>query len=394
MKKFIVNSSALLAAMTIAKKVISNNPSVPILEDFLFEVNEFGLTISGTDLQTTIAVPVTIERNNDTGPWAFVMPQTFLKYLATLDEQPLVIEWVEKTYQITVTEIEGTALYTGQPAGDFPKVPETPDKFFDADTQLLADMGSLLPILSNDELRPSMTGVCLTTNLGVTRLVGTNGHLLKTIDVLKLSDAAKEQHFIIPSKPVKILASFKFKQPTFLQCCTNDSKQNFSFCFRPNGVNHPITVTFRNIDETYPDFLAVIPTQHTVSFTAQVKELHKVIDKAVLFANKTTKAVVLDFRENKAKIRANDLDFEHSFTAPIEGSIFYLDQRTEFMIAFNADFLSLTLDNFKDEVHLHMVESNRALVIRKGRETALCMPVKLTDAYADVLKGIKEGAEK
>jgi DNA polymerase III subunit beta len=52
--KFVVSSSALLKQLSAISGVITTNPIVPILENFLFQINDGKLTITASDLQTSI----------------------------------------------------------------------------------------------------------------------------------------------------------------------------------------------------------------------------------------------------------------------------------------------------------------------------------------------------
>ena len=64
--KFIVNSSALLKQISSINGVITTNPVVPILENFLFEINDGILTVTASDLQTSIITEIAVE-SKETG---------------------------------------------------------------------------------------------------------------------------------------------------------------------------------------------------------------------------------------------------------------------------------------------------------------------------------------
>ena len=64
--KFIVSSSVLLKQLSSIQGVITTNPVVPILENFLFEINEGSLTVTASDLQTSIITELQVE-SSETG---------------------------------------------------------------------------------------------------------------------------------------------------------------------------------------------------------------------------------------------------------------------------------------------------------------------------------------
>jgi DNA polymerase-3 subunit beta len=59
--KFIVSSSALLKQLQSINGVVTNNPVVPILENFLFEIEEGKLTITASDLETSMMTELPVE---------------------------------------------------------------------------------------------------------------------------------------------------------------------------------------------------------------------------------------------------------------------------------------------------------------------------------------------
>ena len=59
--KFIVSSSALLKQLQQISGVINANTVLPILEDFLFEVEKNKLTVVATDLETVMRVQLELK---------------------------------------------------------------------------------------------------------------------------------------------------------------------------------------------------------------------------------------------------------------------------------------------------------------------------------------------
>ena len=59
--KFIVSSSALLKQLQLISGVINANTVLPILEDFLFDIETNKLTVVATDLETVMKVHLDIE---------------------------------------------------------------------------------------------------------------------------------------------------------------------------------------------------------------------------------------------------------------------------------------------------------------------------------------------
>jgi DNA polymerase-3 subunit beta len=63
--KFVVSSSVLLKQLSAISGVITTNPIVPILENFLFQISDGKLTITASDLQTSIIAEMPIETRDN-----------------------------------------------------------------------------------------------------------------------------------------------------------------------------------------------------------------------------------------------------------------------------------------------------------------------------------------
>ena len=61
--KFIVSSSYLLKQLQVLGGIINNNNTLPILDNFLFELDKNTLNVSASDLETTITSKLNVESN-------------------------------------------------------------------------------------------------------------------------------------------------------------------------------------------------------------------------------------------------------------------------------------------------------------------------------------------
>ena len=96
--KFIVSSTSLLKQLQAINGVLSSNNTLPILDNFLFEIGKNYLIISASDLETTISAKITIEAKED-GNIA-IPARLLLDTLKTFPEQPLTFDVNLKTNSI------------------------------------------------------------------------------------------------------------------------------------------------------------------------------------------------------------------------------------------------------------------------------------------------------
>ena len=125
--KFIVSSAALLKELNHINGVITTNPVVPILENFLFEIEGGKLIITASDLQTSMITELEVEAKEN-GSVA-VPARILLETLKNLPEQPVTFSIDENSYSIEISSDNGRYKLAGENSTDFPKIPEVTDGY-------------------------------------------------------------------------------------------------------------------------------------------------------------------------------------------------------------------------------------------------------------------------
>src|SRR5699024_2548104 len=103
--KFIVSSSYLLHQLQILGGVINNNNTLPILDNFLFELNEDELKVSASDLETTMSAVLEVD-SEDRGNIA-IPARMLLDTLKTFSEQPLTFVLNEENSTVELSSSQG-----------------------------------------------------------------------------------------------------------------------------------------------------------------------------------------------------------------------------------------------------------------------------------------------
>ena len=85
--KFIISSSELLKNLQILGSILNTNNTLPILDNFLFDINNNDLTITSSDLETTLSSKILIESTIITK--VAIPAKLLLDVLKSLPEQPL-----------------------------------------------------------------------------------------------------------------------------------------------------------------------------------------------------------------------------------------------------------------------------------------------------------------
>ena len=369
--KFIVNSSYLLKQLSYINGVITTNPVVPILENFLFEIDKNHLTVTASDLQTSMITEIMVE-SKERGNIA-VPARILMDTLKNLPDQPVTFSIDESTYSIELSSDNGRYKLSGENATDFPKVPSVSNDFSSSISSdvLSRAINNTIFATSNDELRPAMTGVYVNLGEKNTTFVATDGHRLVRY---RRADVKSESGntIIIPRKALNLLKSTLPSENTDVTIDFNTANAFFKF-----GT---IRMICRLIDERFPDYENVIPTSSTIKMTINRADFLSSLKRISIYANKTTHQVRLKITGSELQVSAEDLDFSNEANERLSCE----HEGEDIEIGFNARFMIEMLSNLDtDQIKLSMSAPNKAGVILPVEKDAnedilmLVMPVML-----------------
>ncbi|MFT4735746.1 MAG: DNA polymerase-3 subunit beta [Arcticibacterium sp.] len=369
--KFVVSSSELLRHLATISGVIASNPIVPILENFLLELDEANLTITASDMQTVMMTEAQVE-SSDKGAIA-VPAKLLMETLRSLPEQPVNVSVDEESFGIELVTSNGRFKLAGENPMDFPKAPDVNRNFsIEIDSSVLgAAIANTIFATSTDDLRPAMTGVFVQVDTDNTTFVATDGHRLVRYrrDDIKSENATS---LILPRKALMLLKSSLPSGDLPVKAEFSNSNAFFSF--------GNIKMICRLIDERYPDYENVIPQNNPNHMKIGRAELLSTLKRISIYSNKTTHQIRLKVTGNELEISAEDLDYSNEASEKL-GCEYEGD---DMEIGFNAKFLVEMLSNLNtDNLTLEMSQPNRAgLIVPEDKQEnedmlLLVMPVML-----------------
>ena len=369
--KFIISSSTLLKHLSTINGVIASNPIVPILENFLFQLDKNNLTVTASDMQTVMITEFEVE-SSDSGSFA-VPARLLLDTLRSLPEQPVKINIDEETFGTELVTSNGRYKLAGENSMDFPRVPQVNRTFsIEMNSDMLASaIANTIFATSTDDLRPAMTGVFVQVSESSTTFVATDGHRLIRYRREDMT-SPNSTTMILPRKALNLLKSSLPAEMIPVRAEFSNSNAFFSF-------GH-IEMICRLIDERFPDYENVIPQSNPNKLRIERTELLSTLKRISIYSNKTTHQIRLKVSKNELVISAEDLDYSNEATEKI--SCEYDGEEME--IGFNAKFLIEMLNNLNvKNISLEMSQPNRAGLIipiekTENEETLmLVMPVML-----------------
>ena len=348
--KFIVSSQTLLKKLQILLGVVNTTNTLPILDNFLFQINKNSLRITSSDLETTMSSIVEIE--SDSSGEIAVPAKLLVDALKNFAEQPLTFSTQEESI-LEINANDGKYRISFVPAEEFPKPIEIKDSSLTSINGgiLSKAINSTIFATGNDDLRPVMSGVFFQFSGEKIVLVGTDAHkLVKYIRNGIPSDGNSE--FIMPKKALLNLKNILTDFETNVSIEFNETNAKFTF--------ENYTLSCRLIEGKYPNYEAVIPKENPNKLVIERILLLNSVKRVGIFSNKSTNQIKFKIAGSELNISAEDYDYNNKAEERI--SCNYNGDDIE--IGFNARFINDMLTNLDcNEICLSMSLPNKAGII-------------------------------
>ncbi|MDR3180429.1 MAG: DNA polymerase III subunit beta [Prevotellaceae bacterium] len=362
--KFIVSSTDLLSRLQSIARVISNKNTMPILNNFLFRLQDNTLTITASDIETTMETSLAIENVEKEGA-VTISAKLLIDTLKEFPEQPLTFE-VDDT-KVEISWPNGQFTLPGLPADDYPAKPAldaTASRIEIPAEVLLEGLDRTLFATADDELRPVMNGVYFDLKKENATLVASDSHKLmyyrRTDIILEAEDA-----FILPKKPAALLKNILPKVSDAVELAFD--KKNAVFTLP--GYN----LTCRLVEGNYPAYRSVIPANNENKVTVDRLEFMNSVRRVSVCSNQASNLIKLEIAGNGITVSAQDLDF--SVAAHERINCRYDGDDIE--IGFKSNFLS--------EILANLPSTNVSLELSDATRAGLILPLETDDEHEETL---------
>lgn len=354
--------------LSLCSRFSSSGIQLPILANLLFKTGKNKLTISATNLETSISVSIGAKVEEE-GEIA-IPARTITELVSHLGSGQLTISVEKELVKIVSVGFESTV--SAMNSSDFPKVPGEvgADSLSLPYDKFLESLSLSLFAVGNDETRPTLTGVLVILKEGGFTLVSTDGFRLS--QVFTAIDGIKDsKRFIIPKNALSELPRLP----------SEDEDIEFSFKKADNQVIFATTNTVlssRIIEGDFPDFEKIIPRDTKIKVNTDKEEFLRAVKLASVFARDAANVVKIKLNQKGFELLAESSQSGNEKTqidAKIEGV------KESFLIAFNYRFLEDLLSALKgDSVNMEFSEPNApALFLDPNNKDFLhiIMPVRL-----------------
>jgi len=356
--KFVVSSTELLGHLQAISRVISSKNTLPILDNFLFNLAGNDLEITASDLESTLITRMKLE--NASGDGIIALPARIL--LDTLKEfsvQPLTFDINLDTMAVVITSENGKFNVVGQNGIDFPALPaiRKEKKFsfvIDADV-MLAGINKTLFATADDELRPVMGGIFVEASTDKITFVASDAHKLVRYQRTD-SHADDNASFILPKKPASLLRNILPREEGAVTVEFDDKNAFFNL--------NDYKVVCRLVEGNYPNYNSVIPKNNPRKVTIDRVEFYNTLKRVSVFSNQASNLVKLQLKGNQAMVSAQDIDFSISAYEKIKCQY----EGEDMEIGFKSVFLLEILANISSQdVMIELADPTRAGLFLPGK---------------------------
>ncbi len=355
--KFVVSSTELLGHLQAISRVISSKNTLPILDNFLFNLSGNDLEITASDLESTLITRMKLE--NATGDGILAIPaRILLDTLKEFSDQPLSFDINLDTLAVVITSENGKFNVVGQNGIDFPALPaiRKEKKFsfvINADV-MLAGINRTLFATADDELRPVMGGIFVEASTDMITFVASDAHKLVRYQ-RNDSHADENSSFILPKKPASLLKNILPREEGPVTVEFDDKNAFFNLS--------DYKVVCRLVEGNYPNYNSVIPKNNPRKVTVDRAEFYNTLRRVSVFSNQASNLVKLQLKGSQMMVSAQDIDFSISAYEKIKCQY----EGEDLEIGFKSVFLLEILSNMSSQdVLIELADPTRAGLFLPG----------------------------
>lgn len=350
---FIVSSSTLLNHLQAVSRVISSKNTLPILDNFLFQLAESELTITASDLETTLITKVQLDSATEAGEVA-IDAKRLTTILKEFPEQPLTFNIDKDSLSVDIISENGKFSVVGQNADDFPQLPELKDSAtsISFSSEIMnTGVSKTLFAASDDELRPVMTGIYIELSPEHMTFVASDAHKLVRYRRSDVNSEASAS-FILPQKPAGLLKNILPKDDSAVNLQFDDKNAAIEF----NGYK----LVCRLVEGNYPNYEAVIPKDNPNKLTIDRLDFYNSLRRVSVFSNQASNLIKLSMTANQLTVSAQDIDFSISAHERVKCQF----EGDELEIGFKSLFLIEILANLSTaDVVMNLSDPTRAGIL-------------------------------
>ena len=373
--RFTLSSSALSNKLSALSKVINSKNALPILGDFVFDIDGQTLTLTASDGENTMRTSLALTDSDGNGRFA-IGNHDLLEAVKGISEQPITFDANQEQNLVKISYQNGLFSLPIENADEFPMAQPISDNAYIItipNVTLAENVNRSIFATAQDELRPVMNGIYFDLTADCLAVVASDGHKLVRNKVFTIK-SDQPAAFILPKKPANLLKNMLGKDggDVIIRFDDRNAEVNFG-----DG-----TIQCRLIEGRYPNYNSVIPQNNPNELRVDRLGLLAALRRVQPFANESSNLIRFHVEGNILQLDAEDYDF--SKTATERMSCEYNGQPMS--IGFKGSSFIEVLSNFDcAEVIIQLADPSRAGLVLPSEQPEnqdvlmLMMPMLIND---------------
>ena len=305
--RFTVSSTALSSKLNTLSRVINSKNALPILGDFVFDINGQTLNLTASDSENTMKTSVELNENDGEGRFA-IDSHSLLEAVKGFSEQPITFDADQQSNLVKITYQNGLFSLPIENADEYPATPSLGEaaSTIVISNQLLAEnINRSIFATAQDELRPVMSGIFFDLTADCLAVVASDGHKLVRNKIFTIKSDVPAS-FILPKKPAALLKNILGKDGGDIIVRFDDRNAEINY---GDG-----TLQCRLIEGRYPNYNSVIPQNNTNELRVDRGSLLSALRRVQPFANDSSNLIRFHVEGSTLQLDAEDYDFSKTAT--------------------------------------------------------------------------------
>jgi DNA polymerase-3 subunit beta len=351
--------------LTKARLATEKRTALPVLNNFRLSAKEDRLSVYATDLESFLVLdlPARVEEVGEVS----VNADKLTSIVKELSSAEVYMEIVEDKLLVKGGKSQ-FKLVCGDPS-EFPEFPQVQCRTSVSSNQLLKGLSKVQYAISKEDLRHALQGMYVANKDGKLHFVGSDGYRL----ALYMNEGVQlEEDLLFPRKSLKVLE--KLLKGTFGDVEVGKD-ENFVHVkgegWRFSG---------RLLEGEYPDYMAVIPTDYTLSVLLDRSEFEHALKRLSVITSEKAFPVKLALTKEVVRVEISDPEFGEGKDEVdvLEGTV-----PEPLEIGFNGKYLLEALEEFDFErVYLKAIDPDSPVLLESAnpeKDPYICiiMPMRL-----------------
>lgn len=373
--RFTLSSTALSSRLTALSRVINSKNSLPILGDFVFDIEGNNLTMTASDSENTMHMSMELNESDGDGRFA-ISSQNLLEAVKGFSEQPITFDVNQNDNIAKISYQNGLFSLPVENADEFPQEQQVSDgaTTITIPNGVLADnINRSIFATAQDELRPVMNGIYFDLTPDCLAVVASDGHKLVRNKIYTIKSDTPAS-FILPKKPAGLLKNLLGK---------DGGDVTIRFDERNAVIDYGTGVlSCRLIEGRYPNYNSVIPQSNPNELRVDRSSLLAALRRVQPFANGSSNLIRFHVENGTLQLDAEDYDFSKNATERM--SCEYNGQAMS--IGFKGSSFIEILNNFDcADVIIQLADPSRAGLVLPSEQPEnqdvlmLMMPMLIND---------------